>query len=1114
MKSKLTEEETNAENRSHWDEKMESWKRALSQVVDLKGKDAKNRKEAEFIREIITDIHQRLGVSLSKSLPLLIGMDHYIQFISSWLADGSCHPADILTVVGMGGIGKTSLAKYVYQLHSFRFHKSSFIEGINARCNEQFNGLLDLQKQLHADISKKISLHVNDVHMYTSKIENELARKMVFIVFDDIDSLDQLDALLGNKGLHPGSKIIITTKDASLIKRYTLYDPQVQPRHTNVLLNCLCEAESLELLCIHAFGSQNPKEGYKEVSEKLVKYCDGHPLALEVLGKSLSKYEDAHEWEYYIEVLKKEPHSRIIKALQMSFDSLTFNNDKDLFKHIACFFVGIDKDLTETILKSCGIKTRFGIKNLIDRRLLGIGWDNKLMMHQLVQEMGRDLVRKESVDKPQKRSWLWCHEESFKVLKHKKGKRNLLGLALDMRMLEKKKCGSFTLKTSSLRKMDNLMLLQLNYIQLKRCFRTFPKELRWLCMRGFPLKSLHLDLPMKNLVYLDLSYSNIESFGMSYSMAPPPAKRQKLVGSCSKVKRLLGSLKILDLSFCKKLRNISGFLELPTLERLIVVNCINLIEVCESLDQCIELVHINLSYCLKLKKLPISIVKLKKVQTLSLDGCNFCESQIKMCDTSSSDISVNSETSSSTIINALPCDFKFFVSYLPSSLIVLSLANNNLSIESFPRDFSCLSMLEELCLDDNPIVSMPNCVRSLPKLKTLSMENCEMIILIEHPPCTLRVLSVGHGNTSLRKIKFNPEMSPINIDGPWKLLSTSSYEIDGMIKIQRLAHVEEKVLHILGWKNLDFIKERRLKTFTFGGSDKSQTKMYNEFGIFSTMYHEEKGMPNWIRNTRKGPSISFSIASSPKKIKGLNFCCMETMHQFSYDTFVLPKIIISNVTKKQTWIYNHYIDKVKVGGKCLNMLSHWMFGPNEMTASDQITINVTQRYYNQQFTKKCGVIYDDGKVEEEDDELASSEKEVSFKAFSQKNPRILGHASQIYTWKLQHEKTTTRDIKMDTNLGHDPAFNVIRGKSVKKLAKKSSVGMKSSRSEMRNTGRDDKDVHLRRQAISREQRNRNVDKEVDARIDNFVKLLIKPTIFLFTWFLLKRLTGILFFFYF
>ncbi|KAI3683225.1 hypothetical protein L1987_83725 [Smallanthus sonchifolius] len=415
------DQETDAEKRNQWGQKMELWKMALKEVADLKGIDTKGRKETELIEEVVIDIHRRLGVPLTSTLPLLIGMDYYIDLISSWLTDGSCHTTDILTVVGMSGIGKTSLAKYVFQLHSNKFHKSSFIEGINARCNEHSNGLLKLQKQLHRDISKNNSLQVNDVSVYTSKIENVLAHKRAFIVLDDIDSLNQLDALHGKKGLQLGSKIIITTKDASLTERCALFKSQVQPKHTTVSLYGLCEAESLELFCIHAFKSQKPIEVYQEVSEKLVKYCDGHPLALEVLGRNLHNRDVAY-WEECIKGLKKEPHSRIKKALQMSFDLLSFKNDKDLFKHIACFFVGIDRDVTETILNACDINTGSGITNLNEKCLLSIGGNNELMMHQLVQEMGRDLVRQESPDKPWERSRLWCHEDSFKVLKQKKTK--------------------------------------------------------------------------------------------------------------------------------------------------------------------------------------------------------------------------------------------------------------------------------------------------------------------------------------------------------------------------------------------------------------------------------------------------------------------------------------------------------------------------------------------------------------------------------------------------------------------------------------------------------------------------------------------------------------------
>ncbi|KAL7616807.1 hypothetical protein Lser_V15G03396 [Lactuca serriola] len=983
----MMEAETNANKRSQLAEKMDRWNKALIEVANLKGNDVNGRFETELIEEIVQDIYRRLHVPLGNVRPLLIGMDYHIKFVTSWLKDGSLHTADILTISGIGGIGKTSLAKYVYGLYCHEFHTGSYIEDITRKCDGKFNGLLDLQEQLYNDISKTNSIKVHDVSIYTTKIENVLVRKRVLLVLDDINTLVQLDALLGSKGFHPGSKIIITTKDRWLMGSCALFKTNIKPKHVDRFLEGLHETKSRQLLCFHAFICNHPKEGYEEVTDKLVKYCQGHPLALEILGKSLHNRDLAY-WEGFMEGLRKESNFHINSVLRISFDSLSTKNDKDLFKHIACFFVGIDRDVSETILEACDINTRSGITNLIDRCLLSIGSNNELKMHQLVQEMGRFEVCKESLDKPWKRSRLWCHKESFKVLKQKKGKENLQGLALDMRILEKEKLGaSFELKTDALSNMDNLMLLQLNYVHMHGSYENFPRELRGLCMHGFHLKFIPSDLSIENLVALDMSYSNIESFIGCYTNPQRLEKRQKLGGSSFKEKKMLGSLKILNLSFCKQLHSVGDFDQLPALERLILRNCIGLLDVCDSIRQFVQLVLIDLSYCKKLEKLPRIIGMLKNVQIVLLDCCNLGESQIKNMDIDSLEmctynkIGVNRRTSFSSFVGIIPHDWKSFSISLPRSLVRLSLAKNKLSNESFPMDFSCLSMLKELYLDGNPINSMPSCVRTLPRLEILSMGKCKKLKSVEYPPRTLRELFINPDDVYyIQKVVFDPEMSPLRLSITWIdytfLLESEigSYEIEGIIKIQEMVSVEEKVLHSLGWSNLDFLNKKHVGT----NSSKSEIQMIYEFGIFSTMYEAEE-MPSWFRHRSVGPSISFAIpslsSSSPNNLKGLHFCYLQrsrSWDEMSNSVFsqfpTAPMMIINNITKNRTWIYEHYRHKYNLNQNCWVFLSHWMFGMNDMEGGDHITVTVTVPFF--EFVKECGVclVYDDVKNKEEEEE--------------------------------------------------------------------------------------------------------------------------------------------------
>ncbi|KAI3781576.1 hypothetical protein L2E82_11593 [Cichorium intybus] len=96
--------------------KLEMWRKGLAEVADLKGKNTTGRREMVVIEEVVEEINTRLELHFQRKIPQLIGMDYSISDISSWLQRGSSETAEILTIWGMAGIGKTALAKHIFIL--------------------------------------------------------------------------------------------------------------------------------------------------------------------------------------------------------------------------------------------------------------------------------------------------------------------------------------------------------------------------------------------------------------------------------------------------------------------------------------------------------------------------------------------------------------------------------------------------------------------------------------------------------------------------------------------------------------------------------------------------------------------------------------------------------------------------------------------------------------------------------------------------------------------------------------------------------------------------------------------------------------------------------------
>ncbi|KAM0064857.1 putative TIR domain, P-loop containing nucleoside triphosphate hydrolase [Helianthus debilis subsp. tardiflorus] len=316
------------------------WKTALMQVADLAGH-VLSGPETSFLKEIVDTVYKKLDCKVCLP-PNITGMASHDKEINSWLKQCSL---EFLVIYGMGGSGKTTLAKYIYRSYLKNFEFVSLLEDIGRTC-ERSNGLVELQEQLLNDISGGKWRKVPGVSRGTPLIEDALKMNRALIVLDDIVERGQLVALLGTEKINAQSKIIITTtENPDNWFDFTYWGCR---KYEMTLLN---DFESSQLLCSHAFGSKTPMEGFEEFVLQAVRYCEGNPLALQVLGLSFPHNNTIEYWKSQLNLLEKDMDVKIQVVLQRSYESLPYKHMKMLFLHIACFFVGKDIDYVEKILE-------------------------------------------------------------------------------------------------------------------------------------------------------------------------------------------------------------------------------------------------------------------------------------------------------------------------------------------------------------------------------------------------------------------------------------------------------------------------------------------------------------------------------------------------------------------------------------------------------------------------------------------------------------------------------------------------------------------------------------------------------------------------------------------
>ncbi|XP_050254078.1 TMV resistance protein N-like [Quercus robur] len=777
-------------------EDVQAWKAALKDVGDISGWHLHDRHESIIIQKIIGRIFSELFHKLPCVSEDLVGMDSCVEeMLDSYIGEG-LGGVRFVGICGMGGMGKTTLAHEIYRRISGNFEGRSFIANIREETKNQ--GLVSLQKQLLSQILMESEINIWDVWEGINVIRNTLCNKNVFIILDDVDGDEQLKALARKHDwFGPGSRIIVTSRDSHLLIRCGV---------DNVYnITGLNDDEALELFSWSAFKKPHPEENYVDLSKDFVNYAKGLPLALKVLGSSLFS-KRTNEWKSALYKLKKEPNRNILDILQISFDGLT-NSEKGLFLDIACFFKGENKDCIRDILESFYYSLDYDVGVLMDKSLITIYYNGTLWMHDLLQAMGQEIVRRESPKEPGGRSRLWIYDDVIHVLKNNSGTEAVEGIMVNIPIQKVEH-----LSAEAFSKMKNLRLLKISSEKLPEDFINGTMQLPKDLIRG------KVQLP-QGLSYLSNELRLLEWHGYHLKCLPTNFQLNKLVElrmHCSSIKQLwngnmnLGELRLIDLSDSQNLIEMPDLSGAPKLKQLIFRHCTRLYKIHASIEDLKQLIGLDLNGCKCLGSLPHKI-SLEALEILDLGGCSrlkkFPEivgnmsrlSKLCLSGTAIKDLPLSVEHLTGLIELDLR-DCKNLSSLSNACCCLMSLKILTLSgcskLDELPENLGNIEGLEKLDVSGTAITRLPLSVVHLKNLKLLSLRGC-----------------VGLSSKSFNKLLNFPLMQRKRSPDPMSMLECSLQGLWSLTELDLSYCNIQMIPDVLG--SLSSLRELNLKGNNF-----------------------------------------------------------------------------------------------------------------------------------------------------------------------------------------------------------------------------------------------------------------------------------------------------------